>query len=35
MLIRKKDKNDKFRIPRRPLDERDCEANEGQLLCKN
>ena len=25
----------KFRIPRRILDEHDCEANAGQLLCKN
>ena len=25
----------KFRIPRRPWDEHDCEANAGQLLCKN
>ena len=25
----------KFRIPRRPWDELDCEANAGQLLCKN
>ena len=24
-----------FRIPRRPWDEHDCEANAGQLLCKN
>ena len=28
-------KNGKFRIPRRPWDERDCEASVGQLLCKN
>ena len=26
---------DKFRIPRRPWDEHDCEANAGQLLYKN
>ena len=26
---------DKLRIPRRPWDEHDCEANAGQLLCKN
>ena len=25
----------KFRIPRRPWDEHDCEANAGQRLCKN
>ena len=25
----------KFRIPRRPWDEHDCEANASQLLCKN
>ena len=24
-----------FRIPRRPWDEHNCEANAGQLLCKN
>ena len=25
----------KFCIPQRPWDEHDCEANAGQLLCKN
>ena len=25
----------KFRIPRRPWDEHDCEASAGQRLCKN